>query len=421
MFHKRLNVAQLFFAIALNIIVSVYCVSSRASTLVHFPQGTEPDQVAFVVRKIEQTTEVETRGIVAISQTTKEHPIELPQEAIVALDRARSAYKELDLERASASAEEAEKKCLDNLPVTVCRRLLFDARMLVGMAGAALGNQDMSAQAFRSAHAVDPSRVADPRIYPPQIVRAFSGACAAGERATPIRIRFLSTPLGASFWIDGVEADPSNEASLSPGRHIIEASLLGYKSLHRIVEVELGASTPKQVAIKLAPLPEAEAWEEMKKGLSSQFPDISSLGLAALLKRFDIDRIIVFTKDVKHPNGFDAHLILPGIPGTKPLAGINPSAEPSMPDFVNGLKDALGMTPPPEPEPAGAPPLKISFNDDKEEDDESSSIRLRPEDADESEEEKDDTRKLFTSPWFWVSIGAAVALVAGVVIITQVN
>ncbi|MCP4601001.1 MAG: hypothetical protein GY847_10830 [Proteobacteria bacterium] len=407
----------------LTAVTLAYSAPLSAGILVRFPKEADPERVEAVTQEIERTSGEKTRGVVAIDAEPQKVPTDPPRASTVALEQARAAYKELDLERTLSLAEEAEKSCLDSLPVIACRRLLFDARMLMGMAAAAQKKPDESAQAFRSAHAADPARVADPRLYPPQIVRSFSRACAAGDRAAGIRVLFSSSPPGASFKLDGAEINTSNKADLGPGRHVFEASLLGYESAHRIVDVDLAASAQKKVVIELVPLPLAEAWEEMRKSLSTPLPNMADPGLATLFKRFEIDRLIVLTPASGASGGYDVSLIETGKVGSKSLPNIALSGESLPSDFIEGLKDALGMESPPEPEPVTVPKRELYLEDDPEEDDESSSIRLRPEDMYELGEEDEGIgiREVITSPWFWISVGAVAALVGGVVIITQVD
>jgi hypothetical protein len=242
-------------------------------------------------------------------------------------------------------------------------------------------------------------------------------ACSAGERASLVIVEVSSNPKGASFRLNGLPVE-AGKISLLPASNIIEASLIGHGTAHRIVEVDLIYRGPDKVVIDLKQLPDIEAWEDLRDRLCELSFDLTDAGLIALMKRFDIGDVI-FLDYAKASDGFDALVGAPGKKRLEPLPGIGLPGEPLTIEFVDGLKGALGIAPPPEQ--ATAPTQKVVIDDEPEEDDESSPIRLHPENIEDSETDTEGLRKVVTSPWFWVSVGVVAVVVTGVVIATQVD
>lgn len=370
-----------------------------------------------MAREIEKATGMKTRGVVAVSNKGPEEPPQPDADDRKALDDAKSAFQELKLERAERLAEKAESGCLEKLNAELCRELIFEARMLKGMAAEALGQKEAAAKAFRSAHAVDPSRVLDPRKYPPRTISSFMSACAAGERAGSAAVELASKPIGASFDVNGRPVD-ARKVNLTPAAHIIEASLSGYEPARTVLEIGMDSKGPGKITVPLKSLPDLGAWEDMRAGLSAPSLNLTEAGLSGLLRRFDITYVVLLEKS-ETAGGFEASLGAPEARNLESLPAIGLPGEPVSDEFVESLKEALGIAP--QPEQATAPVPEVAVEDETDEDDESSLTRIRTEDADESATDSENMRKVIRSPWFWGSLGVVAAVVAGVAIASAVD
>ncbi len=400
-------------------LVLTFHTSSHAELLVRFPADANPQHVAAVTDEIAEHTGMKARGVTAI--IPKKEGDEAPEEATRALEQAQTAYKELALDRVLTLTAEAEKRCLDERSVRVCRRILFEARMLEAVVAEARDDKDLAARSFRSAHAIDATRVVDPRRYPPRTVRSFSRACAVGERDIPLAVRLSTNPAGAAFRIDGEEVDPNGgQVSVKPGQHIVEATRVGYRSVYRVIWVDGQKETPIRVEFQLVPLSDAAAWEQMRAEISSTSVDWEKPGVQELLLRFEIEAVLTVAAPAEGANGMETTLALTGKTEPVSLPKIGMSGEPLPAEFVDHLKQALNIEPVAE-DLVTEPPKPPVFNDNVEDDDESSPIRLRPDEKPVPEPEAEGFREVITSPWFWVSVGAVVAVVTGVLVTTQVD
>jgi hypothetical protein len=287
----------------------------------------------------------------------------------------------------------------------------------------ALGNKDRAHQYFRSAHLINPAKVVDPRVYPPRTIRAYNSACAAGERIAPAPVVIKSVPTGATFKTDGNPVDPSGNISLSPGRHVVEAILTGYAHTREVIEIDADGVGPKELTLTLTKLPDLTAWEHLRKEISSPPYDMTRPGLEILFERFDIDHVIILEPKGEGLSGFKALFATPGQLDLTSLPELDLLATPVPIEFVNGLRGALGLAPqeiPPEPKQPRVivPPLDPNA---LEEDEESEEASVRFTATDEVPKDDSDLEKIFTSPWFWVSVGIATAMVTGVVVGTQID
>ncbi len=405
-------------------LVSTCDATSHAELLVRFPADAKPQHIAAVTEEIAEHTGMKVRGVTAIRHKTEgsgsQEDGEAPEEATRSLEQAQTAYKELALDRVLTLTAEAQKRCLDERTVRVCRRILFEARMLEAVVAEARGDNDLAARSYRAAHAIDATRVVDPRRYPPRTVRSFSRACAEGEREDPLAVSLSTNPAGAAFRIDGEEVDSSGRVSIKPGQHIAEATRVGYRSVYRVIWVDEREQTPIPVEFQLVPLSDTAAWEQMRAEISRPSPDWRKPGVKELLLRFEIEAVLTIAAPAEGADGMETALALTGKTEAVALPKIGMAGEPLPADFVDHLKQALSIAPA-VADQVTEPPKPPVFNDNVEDDDESSPLRLRPEEEPMPEPEAEGFREVITSPWFWVSVGAVVAVVTGVLVTTQVD
>lgn len=394
---------------------------AAADLLVRFPAGTAEVEMAAVGSALRGAlgVPVATWDALAVAEAPAPAP---PDEARAALDGASAAYKRLEFDSALQEIAAVEKSCLAAPVLDPCRPLLFDAHVLRGMIAVARGDRETADLAFLSAHAAQPTRVLDPRLYPPTVIRAFSRACADVQQRPAAEVEIASTPAGAVFRLDGAILDSRRPAVLAPGSHVLEAALPGFAPSRRVIDVSAAGVGPKSIVIDLAPLPEAAARDALRGLLADPAIDLGRGDLLPLCSRFRFDRVILLERDVKEAS-FSAEIGAAGETARRSLPSLDIRGGALPADFETALRGALGLA---AAKAAAGPPLtpaRAPADDD--EDDESSQIRERPENmpgqGTPPETETSDAKRLLRSPWLWVSVGAVLAVVAGVVIATQVD
>jgi len=397
-----------------------------ADILVLFPPETLPpdtsrDLASRTARAIEKRTGIPAKAIVVEPRVESEEDQRF-KDSLAKLASAHTAYKELDLQTAQYLAREAEEQCLKKMSFDICRGLIFQSQMLIGMVEQALDNQEAAANAFRNAHAADPSMVLDPRRYPPLTSRAFSSACIAAKESDKIKITLQSNPEGATFRVNGADLGGKDEVHLPPGRHIITAKLLGYRPRNHITFISENGSDASSIVIELTPHTDALAFDELLQTLSQNRFDPGENSLKQLLIRFDIEYIIILQRFPDKP-GYRVHGGKTGNSVILELPPIESLADPLNDTFDGELNRFFGLPVSVEEKPEQmvpkAPISKQPIEDDLEEDDESFVVRLQG--SETKKEEKNEVRKILTSPWFWGSIGAAICIAGGVVLATQLD
>jgi hypothetical protein len=405
--------------------------------LVRFPRGFDVADMSTTAKALEQQVGVHTVGVAEAEKEDRGLSTDLPEQVTGLLERAQTAYKELNLTLALEILEPAEALCLSHAVYSACQSFLFEADLLRGMALDAMGNKEAAAQSFRSAHIALPTRVADPRRYPPDIIRAFAKACADVESAGAATVALSSDPEGASFRADGVPVASPEALSLTPGRHIVASELLGFEDAWQRVDVDASGVAPSEVRFALTPLPHVDAWKALVAHISTPGWRPTDPGLDALLDRFKIDAVILLERGPAGVAGLVAKIAVskdaqlqelpsPGAPGAPISEAFTVRVKENMGLEVTPVADpdptATVSPPPPEAHPPEAHPDgeagKALGDQDENED---PSVRFLEGDKAEGDEEAGTGAKLLKSPWFWISIGIVTAIVTGVVVATQVG
>lgn len=409
------------FAITLTGVAS----SVRADILVRFPKGFDVGQMSEMAKGIERALAVHTIGVVESEPFVPDAPTAVPKQSEDRLAKARTAYKELDLPSVLNNLAGAEESCLQESSFGVCRGFLFEVGLLRGTALDAMGDKKAAARAFRSAHRADPTRMVDPRQYPPDILSAFAKACAV-EPPPVVRIALVSEPDGARFRLDDdLISDPSAVA-LHPGTHLLEAELIGFERSRRIVTVDPASPPAGELQFQLTPESHFNAWKALVAHISKPVWHPEAPGVAALMERFRIDAVIRVSRKPGGPPILQGDIAVAGKPGTRSLSSPGEIGAPLPEGFLIDIKDALGIVEAPVVEApvveAPSPPSPDEEDQaEAEEEEEDPSIRFNGADEPRDEEETRKGIKLLKSPWFWVSVGAIVAIVTGVVVTTQVG
>ena len=385
---------------------------------------------------MERAAGVPSLGVLAV-QEVQAQPEPLPPSVGALLEKANAAYRRLDLEAVSSILEGAEAACLEAAPYVTCREFIFNINMVRGMALMASAGTETAAadQAFRSAHIALPTRILDPKLYPPNTMRAFANAWTASETMPRTICDIASKPPRVRVFVDG-EAAPGDGAavSLSPGRHVIEARFLGYEPQYRVVEVASAAAPPIAVRFELTPESDVVAWKNLIREISNPAWQGKNGEISALLNRFQINYVLLLTPIPNGTPGFQADLVSASENSLHTLPELGPPGADVSEAFSGALMDALGIARP------AAPPVPVFVdgplgNDDDDEgtiegdegededdldEDEDPSIRF----SDANETEDNGERRFVTvlkSPWLWVSVGIVAAIVTGVVVSTQIE
>jgi hypothetical protein len=394
--------------------------AARADILVRFPPESDPVWVSAVSKEIEISTGIPTVGIVAVGTRKTETDIDLPDTASSLLDNARVAYKELRLDQVLKVLETAESACLDETSFSTCRPFLFEVNLLRGMALEALGKPDEAAQMFRSAHLADRSRVIDPRLYPPSILRAFAKACSASPTPVTSTLSLTSSPDGAGFRVDGATVE-APRVDLSPGRHIVEASFIGHQDAWKMIEVAPGGSKPVSLRFKLVPTSDIEAWKVLVERISSPAFHPAEPGMTALLERFNVATVLLFDHSEEGEREIDAEFAETGTEDLIILPSPGRPGETLSDPFQRTLMKMLGLAPAPPkvvevaPLPPPEPPDEADVPDEEEEE-EDPSIQFTETDEETEPTVPEEKNRIVKSPWLWISVGVVAAIVAGFVV-----
>jgi hypothetical protein len=398
--------------------------SARGDILVSFPSGSDPAWVTAFTEEIEHSVEVPAVGVVALDPQDTSPRYTLPKRAREMLETARTEYKELRLDKVLKVLDGAEAVCLDEADFATCRSFLFEVNLLRGMAFEALGKDAPGAQAFRSAHLAERTRVLDPRLYPPRILRAFAKACSSSSKQGTLKLSLSSLPAGADFLLDG-DAVTTPTLDLGPGRHVVEARFVGYQRAWRMLEVAADGGKPATLRFVLEAKSEMEAWKALIDRVSSPSWRPGARGMAPLLERFHIDYVVLLERPEAGSARYEASIVKSGEADFIVMPSPGLPSGPVSTSFQNALKRVLGI-PVPEPAVIAPPPAAeedLADADDALEDDneeEDPSIRFAGEDAPRGEAPEDRPR-LVKSPWLWISLGVVAAIVSGFAVTATVS
>jgi hypothetical protein len=391
--------------------------AARADVGVRIPAEATPDEVAAIEAAAQRAQPAAVRIFAARPAAGAPAEPMAPAAATEALERARKAYKNLEMDAARAALAEAEVACVGAGSCTGCRDLLFDAHLLAGAIAVSIGQDDLGAGEFVTAHAVQPSRVVDPRRFPPKIVGAFNRACADMEKLPPAALRVVSDPPGAALSLNGAPIAAGDAVPVKSRRAYVEARLAGYAP--RCEAIDVSAATAPQ-AIRLAPLAADLEPAEAERLLATTAPALDAAAIA-FLGRLGVDRFVTLSLAAA-PSRFAVRAARAGAPAWIELPPLASAAGAASPDFAKALAAALGEKPDAEAAlPRPPDPPAVEDPDGLEDEEEDENVLLDPEAGGTPDTGTGAGSKILRSPWLWISVGVVVAVVGGVVIGTQVN
>jgi hypothetical protein len=419
----------------LILFVGLSGVDATAEILVRFPAGTDISHVSGTAKALERAVGVPILGVLAI-QESEMTPMPLPPTIGVRLEKARAAYRKLELDTVPAILDGAETACLNAAPYETCREFLFEINMIKGMALLASPGKETSDadQAFRSAHIADPVRVLDPRRYPPNVIRAFANAWTGSEAIPKTDCSIVSNPKGVQLSLNGVPVR-GDVLRLAPGRHVIEARFLGFEAQFQLVEIAPGTKGPITIRFNLNPETDVVAWKSLIREISNHAWQGRDEQVAALLTRFQISYVVLLARVPEDKDGLKAMLASASDRDFRSLPALYQLGPPVPDTFVSALMDAIGIEKPAAKTDAEAVVIGPSnadgydsesffddegdHDDDALDEDEDPSVRFIG-GVDEEAGERRFTR-VMKSPWLWISVGIVAAIVTGVVVSTQVE
>jgi hypothetical protein len=399
--------------LAIAIAIGVGPVAARADVGLRVPAEATPDEVAAITAALKKAQPKAVRVFVAAPTPPPATP---PLAATERLERARKAYKNLELDAARTDLAAAETACLAGGSCGACRDLLFDAHLLAGAIAVSLGQDEVAAAEFVTAHAAQLSRVVDPRRFPPKIVGAFNRACADMENLPPAAIRVGSEPKGASLWLNGAPIQADGAVEVRARRVYVEARLAGFAPRCEALDPAAGPSS----TLRLSAIAADKEPDEAARLLAAADPALDAAAIA-FLGRIGLDRFVSLSLAAQ-PSRFTVRAARTGMPTWVELPPLSGAADAGSAQFTEALATALGDPPAVEVVPVPPPPDPLDDDpdglDDEEEDD---SIMLDPDVGDPPDDGTGSGSKILKSPWLWISIGVVVAVVGGVVIGTQVS
>jgi hypothetical protein len=409
------------FIIYTMLAVAVLLVSSTgiADNIVVFPPGTQAAKMADIAKKIEEISGISTRGVTCLEPSPVKN-VESQNLASARTDykQARQFYKNMEFDKAFMLLESAQQKCYLKSLTPSGKKLLFNIYILKGAIYTARDNSDRAGQEFRSAHIAAPAMVIDPALYSPAIQRLFGKAVTQMEKMAGVDIKLISKPKEAFFKVDNKEAH--DVIKLKPGRHIIEASLPGYVTAVRTVDIDSDGSGPPVLKIKLKKRDNSKAWHELRAVLYMGVNSFAGSGIKRLFMRFGIETVFF----VEHnENSITLFAATPGTAARIELPAVQKTEDMNSEAFKTALFHALGIKPGQNRESLTTVAVNSDIHavacDDTGETfiiKNFNTTNLKAESAAMS-----DSRKIFKSPWFWTSVGLAVSIATGVAVTMRVT
>lgn len=174
-------------------------------------------------------------------------------EAAPALERARTAYRDLAFEEALSATGEAQLLLEARAHSEADFDALGQALLYRGMAELALGRADRAREALRTVVILRPALSLDESRFAPE-VRALHQEMVAAVRADPpSAITITAEPADAHVSVDGRSLGRApRTVQGSPGRHYVEVAALGHETRVLSVVLEPGGSPALHVALPLA-------------------------------------------------------------------------------------------------------------------------------------------------------------------------
>jgi len=155
------------------------------------------------------------------------------------MEEAWSAYYAFSYPEAGGFLEEAEELLLAPGDSRFRSRVSFEAAVLKGMIGRAVGDRSFAREFMRAA-AIDPEAELSPDRYSPEIISAFQRVRGTLLEKDPTFVTIKGTPGDAEILVDGKTTGSKKDSRIPvfPGLHFFEASAPGYEPLTRVLEIE---------------------------------------------------------------------------------------------------------------------------------------------------------------------------------------
>lgn len=160
-----------------------------------------------------------------------------------ALQRTDKLFREMDLEPAKASLEQAQKLYEENLVELVRRdgsaKALRDAQIILGKIRFFEGNFEGAKDALRRAFALDPKLTYSAQLFPVQMKRLAVEARLLFDTLGFAKVDVMSEPAGAAIFLNGQRLAVVTPAAFEApcGPNSIELQLLAHQSDRQIIEV----------------------------------------------------------------------------------------------------------------------------------------------------------------------------------------
>lgn len=116
--------------------------------------------------------------------------------------------------------------------------LLAESLLMLGQIQLLLNDELGAAAAFQSHHALRPQTSPDPRLYRPEVLKAYDRLAVATLAGTRRSLQVEVRPAGATVWLDGRPRGqaPMTIKALLPGRHYLRI-VAGARSVQRVVDL----------------------------------------------------------------------------------------------------------------------------------------------------------------------------------------
>lgn len=171
------------------------------------------------------------------------------RDALVALEGARHAYRELELERALTQTFEA-LSLVDRYPADPLDVLsIAEAVFLLGATHSLLGHAEEADEAFAKVHVQFPWFVPDPSRFNPDILSRYRRVAPAAHARSCCELQITGGVAGTEIFVDFVSRGfvPVRLQEMSAGSHIVAARTPGGEPWR--TAVSLSAATPVTVEV----------------------------------------------------------------------------------------------------------------------------------------------------------------------------
>ncbi|MCU0664044.1 MAG: hypothetical protein MUC50_17165 [Myxococcota bacterium] len=393
--------------------------TAQAAILVRFPTFAHAKAQERFGAALEDALSKEVRIVGRVSPQAMPS-VEASPKSLAALSRARAGYRTLDLDTTAAALEEVWRDCLSPERLASCAPTLFEASILRGAIALAKGDEASAAWDLRTAHAMAPHAVVDPKVFSPKVVAAFARACAPSFAPAPREVILHSKPAGAAISVDGTTVEEGASMHLSDARHVVIARLAGHSPALTVLEVRPGDG-PLVQTLELEPSEDESAFLDLQRLISADPLNLSVPGAKELLARFDIEGVLLVGRDAGLA---PTSIALPGRGQVWTLPDLDLAAPSLSPSFLDAVRLALDL-PRSHSDAQGPPALAKAEPTEEEEgspdedelnDEEERALLYTPAKSRDEQSRREQTRKVLRSPWLWLGLGAVIAVVGGVVI-----